>query len=250
MKCIKTILRLPFKIALYGLLIGVGVALAIYRPALGKGCERVRELIFGSDKNNYNLQEPWNPVEVVDYVDCTKDRVGQRLKEAQVIVGKSKAAIAFWKDQCSMIEARVPRDANDSRSGEEILTQLAKAEENQTISNEERAFFICAEGPLWSRLRRKIIQTEQSLEQLYAVEKRVGELRVTLEGKRQKALKLLPERIPLESERPYVTPEIMEARELLNDVHETLFKAVYILESKRPEENKVNLAKSEANPAG
>ena len=117
---------------------------------------------------------------------------------------------------------------NESRSAEQILSKLAVAATEGTLSTEQRKLYESV-GRTWIALQNRIEVSNQSLQELFALEARINFLQGKLDERRLATLRYVPERIAPSDVRTVVIDDIEEAQNLLQQAHEILFKTVVSL---------------------
>ena len=235
MKCILSLIKMPLKVGIYALLIGFGTLLGVYSPTLyAQGKAAITWFTASSDKK-FDPQILLSPEKELDLIQSINNDVGPRLRRVQILIRKQQAEIEYLREKSCFIENRVPCDEENACSVKQRLSQLAAEMENgNSISQERCEFFKSIDGPTWVALRNRSQASEKSLKQLFALNERVQFLQDKLEKRRLATLQYVPvnneDRIQSPKNREVLIPEIEEAKGLLEDVHETLFKTVYALD--------------------
>jgi hypothetical protein len=235
LRMVKAIASMPLKAGFYALLIGLGVCLPKYGPALTKCGKAAITRLTTSRDDHFDPRILLFPEKELDLIRSVDDDVQSRLRRAQILIRKQQAEVEYLREKSRFIESHVPREENDARSAEQVLSQLAAAiEKGDSVSDQDRELFNNVNGPAWLALRNRSAASEESLQELLSLNGRIQFLRERLEKRRMATLQYVPvnheERIPSADERTVVVPEIAEARHLLEGVHETLFKTVYALD--------------------
>ena len=225
---IKAILRMPYKVGIFALLVGLGIYLGSSMPTLSAyGKEAVMWLKSSGDEN-FDPEILERPEKELDLIQTVNNSVQPKLKKAQILIRKQQAQIAYMREQCEFMKMKVRPDENDTRPVEQILSELAVAVQDGTLSEKQRKLYQSV-GQTWIALQNRIEISTQSLQELFALETRINFLQGKLDERRLATLRYVPERIPCSDVRTVVIEDIEEAQNLLQDVHETLFKTVVSL---------------------
>ena len=227
-KLTKKILSLPFKPGLYLVLILGGICIGVYRPAISEYSKEAVSWIKGSSDENFDPDILERPEKELDLIQSVNRKVQPRLKKAQILIRKQQAQIAYMREQCEFLQMKVRPDENDSRSAEQILSELAVAVQDGTVSTEQRKLYEKV-GQTWIALKNRIEISKQSLQELFALEARIIFLQDKLDERRLATLRYVPEQIPSSDTRTVVIRDIEEAQNLLQEAHEALFKTVVSL---------------------
>ncbi|UCD57973.1 MAG: hypothetical protein JSV16_02340, partial [Candidatus Hydrogenedentota bacterium] len=177
------------------------------------------------------------PEKELDLIQSINNKVRPRLKKAKILIRKQQAQIAYMREQCEFLQMKVRPDENDSRSAEQILSELAVAVQDGTVSTEQRKLYEKV-GQTWIALQNRIEISKQSLQELFALEARIIFLQDKLDERRLATLRYVPERIPSSDTRTVVIRDIEEAHNLLQEAHEALFKTVVSLNPELLKETK------------
>jgi len=226
---VKKVASLPFKPRFYLVLLIGAIVTLLNKPALTEYSRATVMWLRGSANERFDPQILERPEKELDLIQAINKDVRPRLRRAHILIRKQQAEIEYMKEKCLFLEHHVPRDKEETRSPGEIFTQLAAAIEAGTISKDEREFFNSIGGQTYVALHNRIRTSEESLQRLFGLGERVDFLQDRLEERRLATLEYCPERIPSSEDRRVVIREIEEAKDLLEGVHETLFKTVYTL---------------------
>jgi len=226
---------MPLKVGVYALLIGFGTLLGVYSPTLYAQSKGVIARFTASGDKNFDPDILEHPERELDFIQSVNKGVQPRLKRVQILIRKQVAEIEYMKEKCRFLERHVPLAQGESRSAEQVLSECAAQGQDgniSAVSAEQRKLFESAQA--WVSWRERIQISERSLKELCGLDARVNFLQGKLEERRLATLRYVPasneDRIQSPGVREVLIPEIEEAKGLLEDIHETLFKTVYALD--------------------
>jgi hypothetical protein len=236
-RAIKMLVTLPFKAGLYTGLIAIGACAGAYGPWLwSTGMEAFAALRTKADAT-FDPQVLVSPEKELDLIAKIRDRIAPDVERAQCLRRQENAELDYLKEKAKLIEERVPRGDNETRSAGQILEDLANAISSNSASAADRELFEDLGGPAWALLRKRASALKASLEELTALNDRVLRLQEQLDKKRQMTLRFVPEQCKSQTRSPATDvgkptfPEIEEMRTLLEQSHENLFKGLHALDA-------------------
>jgi hypothetical protein len=226
-RVLKTVITFPFRAGMWFAILGIGVLLGHFGPALVTKTEALARSYFSH--GFYDPQVALNPVRELEAIDSVRDETDPRLRKVEARIREVRGELFWLAEKSRLIEARV--GAQDSNGETSVcLDELAKAAACEGASAEVKERFNRLGGPQFVALRERRKALEAGLSDLLRYQGRVDELRGKLETRRVATLRLAPRGAEELQPRPAILfPEVEEVRQELESIHEVLAKAVYSL---------------------
>jgi hypothetical protein len=211
MNKLLTILTLPLRIPLrMGAWLAVAAAGAL---AFGDVVAPVRACvrdgiawIFPSGESAFDPRAIENPVKELGYLSGLSTQLEPTLNRARTLMRQRRAEIEFSREQARFCEQQL--------APEELTKKMSPA------------------AACWVATQLRIEQQQNELTRLLQLDQRVSLLVARMEQRRKETQGLVPNATStagtLPGPSPH-TPEVGEAEQLLTDVHEKLFKALYTI---------------------
>jgi hypothetical protein len=235
-RALVLLVKMPFRAGVYTCLLGLGAGLGVYGPTLWDSSTHA--LAWFNKNLGDEAFDPTvlvSPAKELDVIRDVRNDVAPRLRRAQCLLRAERTEIAFISEKCKFIEERVPRAQGDSRPAEQILTALAEAVSAKDATAADRELFESIGGPTWVSLRARQERLSKELASLIRLEERVQVLQGKLEERRLATLRYVPDAgedsgdPQGKADRKLAFPEIEESRQLLETLHEDLFRVVHAL---------------------
>jgi hypothetical protein len=226
MNKLLTILTLPLRIPLrLGAWVAVVVAGAV---ALGdvvapvRACVRdgVTWLLPGGG-SEFDPRATESPAKELTYLAGLNTRLEPTLTRARTLMRQRRAEIEFSREQARFCEQQLAPEEMMRLRG--LVAQPGTSPDTKTMS---------PAAACWVATQLRIEQQQDELNRLLQLDQRVSLLVARMEQRRKETQGLVPtatstaEALP---GRTPNTPEIGEAEQLLTEVHEKLFKALYTI---------------------
>ncbi len=226
MNKLLAVLTLPLRIPLR--LFALAVVAAVGAIALGDAAAPVRAFVddgvawlMPADDAAFDPRAVESPTKELDYLSLLDSRIEPTLTRARTLMRQRRAEIEFSREQARFCEQQL---------APEHLVQLRTLVAQEGAMPDTKSMSPAA--ACWVATQYRILRQQDELNRLLQLDQRVSLLVARMEQRRKETQGLVPN-APSTAEAlpgtPPRTPQIGEAEQLLTDVHEKLFKALYTI---------------------